>query len=819
MVSAALSVLNRAQFAGLDFDTSFDDSLARIQVQFASSFNDFALSSLGIVLIDLNSYSIDTLSFYLDRRATDTYLQTARTRGAVSRLTRQLGYKMGAAIASSVDLTVALKAPVAFPVLIPKGFQFQGPNGLIFESAKPITYTAFSGPNNPQKIPCYEGETVTELFTSDGTADQVLTLARVPQNKSIAAGTVVVTVNGTPWSEIDFLTPLPADQNQFEFAANDDPPTVRFGDGVFGNIPTIGATVQVTYVATSGRSGLVLKNTIQKPVNPLVVAFQTIQLTIDNAAPSVGGDDPESLDHAKAFAPKVFKTRDVSITQEDFESLAGAFADPLFGRVAVAQAISSRSGATDLDLQSHLLTINNTVAIPGPIISAQVTAGQDNLATITTEQTGISTDANNIATDMTVAANALSTAIADARAVKSDVGEIGVSASAVSDVAATTKTALNVPATPPSISRLGTVTFSAAARTIQRGAGSWSADGVVSGLKVKITGSASNDGTYGIQSVTTTSISGDTLTLIPGTVLVNGTDNNVVASVDISDNDRLSTATKTTLRGNMDAISASATTITTAQSSALSSIDGEITNMNVALTNINDVGQNTTTPGTQLFFIETHLTNVGTAVTALSLNFTTILAAFTDETAVIADETQAISDHVDQILSSDCKANLVTVPILTKDATGFFAAPSISLVQALQTFLDSRKEVTQTVKVTSGAPFLVPAVITVRIGVLKNFGLSTVQAAASAAIDSILRDRKFGQTLFESEVDDAVRGVSGVGFWNVTVNGYLASDGVTVLADKLDATGNLLVTEGQIITKGLVTLNIENAPATLTAET
>ena len=120
--------LNRAKFSGLDFDSHFDDLQSRMQIKFADDFNDFALSSLGIMLIDIISFGLDSLSFYLDRRTTDLYLETARTRKSVSRLTRQLGYKMRAAVSASADLDVSVVDPVAVSVPIPAGFQFQGPN-------------------------------------------------------------------------------------------------------------------------------------------------------------------------------------------------------------------------------------------------------------------------------------------------------------------------------------------------------------------------------------------------------------------------------------------------------------------------------------------------------------------------------------------------------------------------------------------------------------------------------------------------------------------------------------------------------------------
>ncbi len=147
------------------------------------------------------------------------------------------------------------------------------------------------------------------------------------------------------------------------------------------------------------------------------------------------------------------------------------------------------------------------------------------------------------------------------------------------------------------------------------------------------------------------------------------------------------------------------------------------------------------------------------------------------------------------------------------DATGFYAAPSIGLIQALQTFLIARKEVTQTVVVTSGANFLVGAVVLVNVGSLKGFAVSAIQAAVSAAVDGVLRARAFGATLYVSELNDAVKSVQGVSYYNVSILGYLGTDGTTVLTDKLDTQGNLTVTEGQIVTKGKATINVTPAPS------
>ncbi len=748
MVNVARQDLNRVQYSGLDFDTLNDDLLARLQVQFAADFNDFALSSMGIVLLDLVSFGLDTLSFYLDRRATDNFLQTARTRASVSRLTRQLGYKMGAAVASSTDLMVAILAPVGFPVPIPEKTQFQGPNGLIFESAKAVSFAANADVTSPQQIPVYEGETITESFVSDGTSNQVFTLARVPGGKFIVQGTVDVIVDGAAFTESDFITFDATDQ--FEFAANDDPPTVRFGDGTAGNIPKQGATIAVTYVASAGLAGLVLANTITSTAQPFVVNFQQIQLSITNPCPSVGGDDPETIASAKIFAPQVFKSRLVAITRNDYEALAGSFADPLFGRVAVAQAISSRSAETDLTLQNLLNDIKDAVAANKPTIAAAITAGQAQLAIIATDTTAGSVSISQQLTDLVTLIVQINNE-------------------------------------------------NNAATTISRQS------------KQKTTEIQSNHSEI---STRLASASGDVATVQITTNSIQTT----VSAIGLGGSDQLTLATQTSLINLLSSITTtlihlgSVLTQIGSQSSAASSAAGIIsTNLTTILTylgqisdDVVDVGTDLVTSNTKLNTISTLNAAIAAAGVATSAELAAISAANTLTTGDVQTATDEITTHVSAFLSADCKANLVTVPILTKDSSGFFASPSTSLVQSLQAFLDVRKEVTQTVAVTDGHRFLIPAAITVRVAVKKNFAQSVVQNAVAAVVDTTLRDRKFGQSLYVSELDTAIEAVPGIAFWNTRIDGYFDENLEVVVADKLDANGNLILGIGEIITKATV---------------
>lgn len=720
-MSNLISELNRAKYAGLDFDTHGDDLRSRLQVQFAADFNDFAISGQGIMLLDLVAYGLDALSFYLDRRVTEVYLATARTRKGVARIARQLGYPMGGAVSSSTELDVAVVNTQAFSIPIPQGFRFKGPNNLIFEAARTVTFPPSS--TATLRVPVYEGETFSETFVSDGTANQVFELRRVPDDKSVVQGTVRVLVDGSAFSFVPLLEYGAVDQ--FEVGFNDEPATIRFGDGLAGNVPATGATIQVTYVTSRGRAGQCAKNTIKAVDSPLVVAFTTIQLSITNPIAAVGGDDLESLSSAKTFAPKVNKTRKVAVTGEDYTSLAGSFADPLFGRVAVAKAISARSADDDLELQNQLTNISDLIETVKPALDSATSTIVTELGTAAVKTAGINMTLGDVASAMGDIETAMTAIVTASRAIKNKAGEVGVDT-------------------------IDIQTF------------------VVSGKAA-------------VDAITTSGAS------------------------------TLTTSDKNVIKGFFDLINTEAVAVGTAISGTVTpQADGIITQAQSAQTTVDGVGTDLVTTDTLLNELAVDVDFVESAMTTASAATAQISLVSTDDLETSMNSyAAAILDHVDKMLAADCRTNLVSVPILTRDAAGFYTAPSAGLVAALQIFLDARKEVTQTVSVTSGSAFLVPAVISARVGVRQGFSAAVIGTAVSTAIDGVLRNREFGDDLYESDLEAAVRGVAGVAFSNVSINGY--SIGGSTYLDKLDASGNLVVEDREVITKGSVTVTTEAA--------
>lgn len=722
--------LNRVRYSGFDFETINDELLNRLQVEFLADYNDFALSSLGMVLLDSQSFGLDALSFYLDRRATEAYLGTARTRDSVARLARQLGYKMGGSVAASTDLVVSLADVWPFAVPVPRGFQFTSTNGLVFEVAEDVIFPLNA--TEPQSIPVYEGETISETFVSTGLPNQVFEITSVPSNKVIVQGSARVLVNGSLWVEADILSINATDQ--YELSPNEDPPRLRFGNGESGNIPVVDASIVLTYIASSGLAGNVAANTITDVVEPLVVLGNSIGLVITNPTKAVGGDDRESIERVRFLAPQLLKSRGVTVTASDYEAVAGSFSDPTSGRVAIAKAISSRTGGTDLTLQNLLIDINAAATSGQPVIEAGTTAISGYVTTIeaalqTTPVTNTTLRLTDIASDLLSVNNQQQSATSALRAAQREGVVIAESTSEIN---------------------------------LRTGSADANASAVLTQLSTIPTASP------------------DQLTQTTRDSISNSINN---------------------IRSELSRVLTQNTTVISASGTIQTGITNALNALGLIADQLSDVGTDLITPSTYLNDLSVN--NTAVLAAAAGIQSESDLLAVTTAVAVddISTATLAITQHVSSYLSSDCKANLITVPILTKNAAGFFDAPSNALINKLQLKLAETKEVSQTVIVTSGENALVPAVIDIFVGVRSGYSERVVAKVILAAIDGLLRNRRFGVGLYESDVDRVMRDVAGAVYWTVRIRGHYDRISGLTTSSLVDANGNLVVSDSYVITK------------------
>jgi hypothetical protein len=340
--------LIRSGLFGKDFDTYRSEIIGFINTRFGSEVaSNIVASEQGVMLIEVVAFALATSSWYGDRQADETTLRDVRLRENAVVIARQLGYKPSASVPALVSLTVSITSPVPLPVnlTIEQGRSLIGPGGSNWETAQTTVFDA--GGATTQVIPVRQGISISETFTSDGTANQVFELSTIPSGMSIAQATPEVFVDSVNWPEVAFLT---YDQtNQVEIGYGFNPPRVIFGDGDAGNIPLAGAQIVVNYFATSGPSGAVASNTIQAFSEPLLAGTAAVTVTLSHNAPSTPGSNPETIQKIKTVAPQIFAAAKRAVTISDLDGWINSFVDPIFGAVSIGRATTPRSVAADAE--------------------------------------------------------------------------------------------------------------------------------------------------------------------------------------------------------------------------------------------------------------------------------------------------------------------------------------------------------------------------------------------------------------------------------------------------------------------------------------
>jgi hypothetical protein len=95
--------------------------------------------------------------------------------------------------------------------------------------------------------------------------------------------------------------------------------SVRFGDGVFGELPPTGARFEVTYRTTAGAAG----NVAADAVTIIGDELAGLVLSATNPFPAIGGEERETIAHIRDNAPYAFRARQFrAVRAEDYTATA-----------------------------------------------------------------------------------------------------------------------------------------------------------------------------------------------------------------------------------------------------------------------------------------------------------------------------------------------------------------------------------------------------------------------------------------------------------------------------------------------------------------
>jgi Baseplate J-like protein len=320
-------------------------SLAALRVP---EWTDRSPSDLGVLLVDLFAYVGDVISYYQDRIASESFLDTAVERRSILNLLRLIGYELAPPVAANAELTLVFNPPgpgAPTVVTVAHGAEFAtkasdaGPSQSFvylgddrqLDLAGADVAAGSDGKLTFHGLPVRHGRRVADenLGSSTGEPNQMFRLAETP----VVLETLTVEVDEgagpvewerranllyhvAPDGSIELSTP--ASQDYYVQFDENGQAAVVFGDAEYGRIPPAGRdNIRASYVTGGGAVGNV-------GAGGIVDATTKIDnlASVTNPLPAVGGSDAEPIERAARFGPLAFRSGDRAVALSDYVSLA-----------------------------------------------------------------------------------------------------------------------------------------------------------------------------------------------------------------------------------------------------------------------------------------------------------------------------------------------------------------------------------------------------------------------------------------------------------------------------------------------------------------
>lgn len=334
--------LNRVKFVSEDFDTYVQEAKEFYQTFYPEDFNNVIATDMGNALLQQSAFASQTISFAINRKASEMFFETARLNKSITKLARMLGYPIRPAYPAQTDCTITFTgAPFLVPITIPIGFQFNAGGDTVYEYRGAIPLVLNAGDTSITAT-LKEGKRRRLVFRSTGEPNQQFSLTGIPSTQFCYADGMILTVDGVEWLRKDLLKYESTET--FEVLFTDDPPKLRFGDGISGKVPPEGAEIVISFVYGKGRAGAIGTNQITSSISTLILDGQKVEMTFVNTTSTIGGN-PEDINSVKAFASAFFRTQNAAVIKEDYDTIA-----MLQPGVALADTQTIRGVSGDLQI-------------------------------------------------------------------------------------------------------------------------------------------------------------------------------------------------------------------------------------------------------------------------------------------------------------------------------------------------------------------------------------------------------------------------------------------------------------------------------------
>jgi hypothetical protein len=321
-------------FTNLDFD-QIKESL-KDYLRSDSNFTDYDFEGSNLsTIIDLLAYNTYISSYNANMVSNEVFIDSATLRENVVSLARNIGYvpRSRQSSVANISFFVEVDNPRILSLTLQKGIVCStstsfGGQSFIFSIPENITVPVVDGIGLFENIEIYEGTFVTQEIQVDPFNQEE---RYILENENIDVNTIRVFIRENLSSNTSVRYTLseniidvkPTSRIFYIQEIEDQRYEILFGDNIFGRKLESSNIIEISYIVTNGEDGNGIGNftysgrILDNNDNPVTGGFSLLT----TIAESRNGNDIESVNSIKRYAPRIYSAQNRAVTSSDYESI------------------------------------------------------------------------------------------------------------------------------------------------------------------------------------------------------------------------------------------------------------------------------------------------------------------------------------------------------------------------------------------------------------------------------------------------------------------------------------------------------------------
>ena len=282
---------------------------------------DVSEGNILIILLSMFAAIAEVLHYYIDTKAREFFLGTARRYTSVQALGNLVGYYPKAAIAATVDL-VLTRGDKASSGSNTSGTIAEGSTFTQGDLTWAVVNKIVIPPYTSQvRVPViqhrfYNLENLIGLLIPSGSNSITLSSSDLPSGELYEHGSMDLSIGGEHYTLVEtFAYSRPNDKHFRVIVDSSGNLVIIFGDGKFGAAAPAGNNITMA-------SCYLTKGTVGNVDAGAITYTLMSGMNTTNPYPATGGADYEDLESMRSRIPLQARTQGVAITKRDYEDLA-----------------------------------------------------------------------------------------------------------------------------------------------------------------------------------------------------------------------------------------------------------------------------------------------------------------------------------------------------------------------------------------------------------------------------------------------------------------------------------------------------------------